>query len=67
MVEIDYHYAAAMDSVNLINGGKPDDMSADEWSDRLASNLSHLVHVRALYNWAGKDMTAIDACIEANS
>ncbi len=36
--EIARHYSAAMDSVNLINAGKPKDMADDEWADTVARN-----------------------------
>jgi len=31
--QIAKHYSAAMDSVNLINAGKPTDMTAEDWAD----------------------------------
>jgi len=31
--QIAKHYSAAMDSVNLINGDKPERMSAEDWAD----------------------------------
>jgi len=40
--EIARHYSAAMDSVNLINAGKPEDMADDEWADTVARNKEHL-------------------------
>lgn len=41
--EIARHYSAAMDSVNLINAGKPEDMADDEWADCLKRNKDHLL------------------------
>jgi hypothetical protein len=35
-------YKAAMDSVNLINAGKPADMTDEEWADCVARNKAHL-------------------------
>lgn len=35
-------YAACMDSVNLINGGKPERMTDAEWADTVARNKEHL-------------------------
>lgn len=43
-------YNAAMDSVNLINAGKPDDMSNEEWDDCLARNVDHL-HIVLAKDW----------------
>ena len=41
--EIAQHYKAAMDSVNLINGTKPEGMTAEDWADCLARNKEHLM------------------------
>lgn len=41
--QIAQHYSAAMDSVNLINGGQPESMTDADWSDCLARNKEHLV------------------------
>ena len=35
-------YKAAMDSVNLINAGKPADMSDEDWADCKQRNIDHL-------------------------
>ena len=40
--QIAKHYAACMDSVNLINGGKPERMTDEEWADTVARNKEHL-------------------------
>jgi hypothetical protein len=40
--QIAKHYSAAMDSVNLINAGQPEDMTDDEWADTLKRNKDHL-------------------------
>ncbi len=40
--EIQRHYSAAMDSVNLINGGQPEGMSDADWADTVARNKEHL-------------------------
>ena len=40
--EIARHYSAAMDSVNLINAGKPEQMTDEEWADTLKRNRDHL-------------------------
>ena len=31
-------YSAAMDSVNLLNAGKPEDMTAEDWADTVKRN-----------------------------
>jgi len=35
-------YKAAMDSVNLINAGKPADMTDEDWVDTVKRNKEHL-------------------------
>ena len=35
-------YSAAMDSVNLINAGKPADMTDADWADTVKRNKAHL-------------------------
>jgi len=40
--EVQRSYDAAMDSVNLLNAGKPEDMTDAEWADTVARNKAHL-------------------------
>jgi hypothetical protein len=40
--EVQRSYDAAMDSVNLLNAGKPEDMTDEEWTDTKARNIAHL-------------------------
>ena len=40
--EVQRSYDAAMDSVNLLNAGKPEDMTAEDWADCVARNKEHL-------------------------
>ena len=40
--EVARHYSAAMDSVNLLNAGKPEGMDDQEWADTVARNVAHL-------------------------
>ena len=35
-------YSAAMDSVNLLNAGKPEDMTDADWADCKQRNIDHL-------------------------
>ena len=35
-------YKAAMDSVNLLNAGKPEKMTDAEWADTVKRNKAHL-------------------------
>ncbi len=58
--QIAKHYAACMDSVNLINGGKPEDMDDSEWSATVERNKEHLRIMLAKDFFAGYDITEIE-------
>ena len=57
--QIAQHYSAAMDSVNLINGGKPEMMSDAEWADCLSRNKEHLKIMLAKTYWTNEDLTPL--------
>jgi hypothetical protein len=59
--EIARHYSAAMDSVNLINAGKPEDMEADDWADTVARNKEHLKIMLAKDFWTTEDLAPLEA------
>jgi hypothetical protein len=59
--EIARHYSAAMDSVNLINAGKPEDMTDDEWADTVARNKEHLKIMLAKDFWTNQDLAPLEA------
>jgi hypothetical protein len=40
--EVARSYTAAMDSVNLLVAGKPEDMSDENWADTVKRNKDHL-------------------------
>jgi len=40
--EVQRSYDAAMDSVNLLNAGKPADMTDADWADCKQRNIDHL-------------------------
>ena len=54
--EIARHYSAAMDSVNLINAGKPEGMDDAEWADCLQRNKDHLKIMLAKDFWTTEDL-----------
>jgi hypothetical protein len=58
--EIAQHYSAAMDSVNLINAGKPEGMTDADWADCLARNKEHLKIMLAKDFWATENMTPLE-------
>ena len=59
--QIAQHYSAAMDSVNLINAGKPEDMTAEDWADCLSRNKEHLVIMLAKDFWTTEDLAPLQA------
>ena len=61
--EISQHYSAMGDSVDLINAGQPEDMSAEDWADMKSRNQEHLVLMKAKDFWTTEDMTAVNAAI----
>ena len=63
--EIAQHYSAMGDSVDLINAGQPEDMSAEDWADMKSRNQDHLVLMKAKDFWGNEDFTAIDGAINA--
>ena len=40
--EVQRSYDAAMDSVNLLNAGKPENMTDEDWADTVKRNKEHL-------------------------
>ena len=59
--QIAQHYSAAMDSVNLINAGKPEKMEDAEWADCLTRNKEHLKIMLAKDFWTTEDLTPLKA------
>jgi len=64
--EIAKHYSAAMDSVNLINAGKPTNWAGTdaEWADCLARNKEHLKIMLAKDYWTTENMTPLEEASE---
>lgn len=66
--EIQKQYDAAMDSVNLLNAGKPEEWSDDEWTDCVSRNVEHLEIMVAKDYWTNaQDTSVLQAAIDANS
>ena len=57
--QIAQHYSAAMDSVNLINAGKPESMSNEDWTACLSRNKEHLKIMLAKDFWTTEDLTPL--------
>jgi hypothetical protein len=65
-------FAAAGDSVTLINAGKPSEFTDAEWKDTAKRNWQHLETIKAYKKedettsiWTSESFTAIDAAITA--
>ena len=63
-------FAAAGDSVTLINGGKTEWETADEWKDSVKRNVEHLEIIKGYKKvdettsiWTTESFTAIDKAI----
>ena len=57
--QIAKHYSAALDSVNLINAGQPEDMTDADWADTLKRNRDHLVIMLAKDYWTNEDLAPL--------
>ncbi len=63
--QIAQHFSAAMDSVNLINAGKPEGMDDAEWADCVRRNKEHLQIMLAKDFMQGQDLAPLNAAIAA--
>jgi hypothetical protein len=59
--QIAKHYSAAMDSVNLINGGKPEGMEDADWADTVSRNKEHLKIMLAKDFWTTEDLSPLQS------
>ena len=57
--DIQRHYSAAMDSVNLLNAGKPEGMDDQDWADCVQRNVDHLKIMLAKDFWTNEDLTPL--------
>ena len=63
--EIAGTYSAALDSVTLINGDKPEGEEDAEWSNTLQRNVDHLEIEVAKDFWTTEDLTPLTDAITA--
>jgi hypothetical protein len=62
--EVKRNYDAAMDSVNLLLAGKPENMTAEDWADTVARNKEHLeIQIAKGDYYAGYDLTPFENAI----
>ena len=64
--EIARHMSAALDSVHLVQAGKPAEMDDKEWADCKERNVEHLEIMVAKEWMQGQDLAPLNAAIEAN-
>jgi hypothetical protein len=63
--EVQRSYDAAMDSVNLLNAGKPKDMSDEDWADTVKRNKEHLeIQISKGDYYAGHDLTPFENAVK---
>ena len=62
--EVAKDYSAAMDSVNLLNAGKPELMTNEDWADCVARNKEHLeIQLDKGDYYAGYDLTPFENAV----
>lgn len=58
-------YKAALDSVALLEAGKPADMSDEDWADTVKRNVEHLkIQIAKGDYYAGYDLTPFQDAIK---
>jgi hypothetical protein len=58
-------YKAAMDSVDLLNAGQPEDMSDEDWADCVKRNKEHLeIQLAKGDFYAGYDLTPFENAVK---
>ena len=65
--EVQRNYDAAMDSVNLINAGKPEDWygTDQDWADTVKRNKEHLsIQIAKGDYYAGHDLTPFENAVK---
>ena len=61
--QIAAHYSAAMDSVDLINSTKPEEISDEDWAATIARNVEHLQIMLAKDFWTTEDLAPLWAAV----
>ena len=63
--EVPRSYDAAMDSVNLLNAGKPEDVTDEDWADTVKRNKEHLeIQIAKGDYYAGFDLTPFEDAVK---
>jgi hypothetical protein len=62
--EVQRSYSAAMDSVTLINAGKPELITDEDWADTVKRNKEHLeIQIAKGDYYAGYDLTPFEQAV----
>jgi hypothetical protein len=62
--EVQRSYNAAMDSVNLLNAGKPEEITDEDWADCVKRNVEHLeIQIAKGDYYAGYDLTPFEDAV----
>lgn len=62
--DIQQKYNAAMDSVNLLDNGKPKTVSAEDWADTVKRNVDHLKIMLDKDFWGDHDLTPFKKAVK---
>jgi len=63
--EVQRNYDAAMDSVNLLDAGKPEDMTDEDWADTVKRNKDHLeIQIAKGDYYAGYDLKPFEDAVK---
>jgi hypothetical protein len=62
--EVQRNYNAAMDSVDLLNAGQPEDMTDEDWADTVKRNKEHLeIQIAKGDYYAGYDLKPFEDAV----
>ena len=62
--EVARSYRAALDSCDLLNAGKPEDMTDEDWADTVKRNKDHLaIQIAKGDYYAGYDLTPFEQAV----
>ena len=63
--EVARNYSSAMDSVNLLNAGKPEQMTDEDWADTVKRNKEHLeIQIAKGDFYAGYDLKPLQDAVK---
>ncbi|CAB5214023.1 hypothetical protein UFOVP193_4 [uncultured Caudovirales phage] len=62
--QIAQHYKAALDSVALLEAGKPEDTTDEDWADTVKRNKEHLEIMLAKDFWTTEDLKPLQDAVK---